>query len=328
MTVTKKHFTIMSENRTLVFGNDGNGYQNGFDPNFLIGAMMGGGGFGGFGGGANWLLPFLLFALWGNNGWGGGFGGYGGGFGTANGFDFLSNQLNNNAGRELIMQAIQGNANAISQLASALNCTAGELRTALNSISGKICELGNQVGMSTLQVIQAINSGNTALQSQLAQCCCSIEKGILESNYLTERGFCNTNQILAKGFSDIGYADAQQTCELKQTANANTQAIIAKLDAIEDSRKDRELAEKDRVIATLTARSERQAELQPIYTALQEIQCNQPPVKKISCPDQYVQLNTGVNATYGLIPTCGYGLGYGLGWGWNGNFCNGFNNAF
>lgn len=322
----------MGESRTYVFGQDGNNGQNGFDPNLLIGAMMGGGGFGGFGGGANWIWPFLLFALWGNGGWGNGFG-FGGNRGVGgcgcNGFGggigFLSDQLNNDAGRELIMQAIQGNTNAINSLASTLNCSVGDLRNALNSISTQICNLGNQVGMSTMQVIQAINAGDTALQSKLADCCCQTQKAILESNYLTERGFCNTNQILAKGFSDLGYADAQQTCELKQTANANTAAIIAKLDAIEDSRKDRELAEKDRMIASLTARSERQAELQPIYKALSDIQCNQPPVKKICCPEQYVQLNSGINATYGLIPTgycgCGYGFPYG-------NFVNGFNSAF
>lgn len=318
----------MSDTKTYVFGQDGN--QNGFGNDFLTGALLGGGGFGGFGGGANWLLPWLLFALWGNNGWGG-FGGFGGnrGNGCCGGFNggigFLSDQLNNDAGRELIMQAIQGNTNAINQLSSTLNCSIGDLRNALNSISTQICNLGNQVGMSTMQVIQAINAGDTALQSKLADCCCQTQKAILESNYLTERGFCSTNQILAKGFSDLGYADAQQTSELKQTANANTAAIIAKLDAIEDSRKDRELAEKDRMIASLTARSERQAELQPIYNALNEIQCNQPPVKKISCPDQYVPINNGINATYGLIPTGYCGCGYGFPFG---NFVNGFNNAF
>ena len=183
--------------------------------------------------------------------------------------------------------------------------------------------------MSFQQVINSILTSQNAISAQLAECCCKTQNAILESNYLTERGFCNTNQILTKGFSDIGYAFRDQTCNLEKAGSANTAAIIAKLDAIEDSRKDRELAEKDRVIATLTARSERQAELQPIYSALQEIQCNQPPVKKISCPEQYVQLNSGINATYGLIPTCGYGFGYGLGYGYPyGNFCNGFNNAF
>lgn len=316
----------MSETKTFVFGNDGNnGYQNGFDPNLLFGAMLGNGGFGGFGnGGGSWLLALLVFALWGRNGFG--FGGNWGGLGNESGFGFLSNQLNNDAGRELIMQAIQGNANAINQLSSTLNCNVGELRTAINAVNSQICSLGNQVGMSSMQIVNAINAGNADLARQLCDCCCGVKSAILESNYLTERGFCNTNQILAKGFSDLGYADAQQTCELKQTANANTAAIIAKLDAIEDSRKDRELAEKDRTIATLTARSERQAELQPIYTALQEIQCNQPAVKKISCPEQYVPVNNSINATYGLIPTyCGYPFGVNP---FGGNFCNGFNNAF
>ena len=311
----------MSENKTFVF--DGAGNQGAFGNDFLTGALLGGGGgFGGFGG-ANWLLPFLLFALWGGNGWGNGFG-WGNGnrvngcCGNAAGFGFISDQLNNDAGRELIMQAIQGNTTAISQLASTLNCNVGELRTALNSISTQLCNVGNQIGMSTMQIIQAVNSGDNAILSKLCDCCCDLKSAILESNYLTERGFCNTNQILTRGFSDIGYSFRDQTCELEKSGNANTQAIIAKLDAIEDSRKDRELAEKDRVIATLTARSERQAELQPIYNALQEIQCNQPPVKKIACPEQYVPVNASVNATYGLIPTnpCGYNV-FG-GWGWNG----------
>ena len=299
----------MSENRTWVFGNDGNGYQNGFDPNFLIGAMMGGGGFGGWGGGNMWL-PFLLFALWGNNGWGNGFGG---GFGNANGFDFISNQLNNTAGRDLIMQAIQGNNTAIDQLASALNCTAGELRNALSSINTQICNLGNQVGMSTLQIIQAINSGNSDLQRQLADCCCKTQSAILESNYLTERGFCNTNQTLAKGFSDIGYAFRDQTCNLEKAGSANTASIIAKLDAIEDSRKDRELAEKDRMIATLTARSERQAELQPIYNALNDLQCKQPPtfpMPYIPASGSYIPVNYSVPVHFGQnYSGCGYNYG-------------------
>ncbi len=317
----------MSETKTFVFGNDGNnGYQNGFDPNLLFGAMLGNGGFGGFGGGGgSWLLALLIFALWGRNGFGG-FGGNGSGFGNDTGFGFLSNQLNNDAGRELIMQAIQGNANAISQLATTLNCNVGELRTAINSVNTQLCNLGNQIGMTSMQVINAINSGNAELARQLCECCCGIKSAIAESNLLTERGFCNVNQVLSRGFSDIGYAFRDQTCELEKANSANTQAIIAKLDAIEDSRKDRELAEKDRMIATLTARSERQAELQPIYTALQEIQCNQPAVKKISCPEQYVPINNGINATYGLIPTyCGYPFGANP---FGANFCNGFNNAF
>lgn len=313
----------MSESKTIVFGDGASGSNNllasilpalqnkGVDTGYLLGMLNNGNNGGLFGGrGFEDIIALIIVAaIFGNGNFG--FGNNGNG--------------NNNAERELIASMIQRNGVDISQLASTLNCSVGRIDDAIGNVATQICNLTGQVGMNSMQIINAIQAGNTALTSQICNCCCDLKQAIAESNYLTERGFCNTNQILSRGFSDLGYAFANQTCDLKQSASANTASIIAKLDAIEDSRKDRELAEKDRMIATLTARSERQAELQPIYNALNDIQCNQVPVKKIACPEQYVPLNTSVNATYGLIPTnyCGfYGFPYG------GNFCNGFNNAF
>lgn len=306
----------MSDSKTYVFGGEGTNnsllasilpaLQNrGIDSSYLMGLMSGnnnGGFFGNNGGFQDIIALIVIAAIFGNGNFG--FGGWG------------NNGNNNSTEREMIMSAIQRNGVDLSQLASSLNCSVGRLDDAIGQVSTQLCNFAGQNGLSFQQVINSIQSGNAALASQIASCCCDIRTAIADSNYLTERGFCNTNQTLAKGFSDIGYAFRDQTCNLEKAGSANTAAIIAKLDAIEDSRKDRELAEKDRVIATLTARSERQAELQPIYSALQEIQCNQPPVKKIACPEQYVPLNTSVNATYGLIPTCGYNT-FG-GWGWNG----------
>ena len=306
----------MSDSKTYIFGEQGNSslnavlpflQQKGIDPAYIMG-LMGNGNNGGLFGGRGFediIALIIVAAIFGN----------GNGFGFGNG---------NNNQSDLLAHMIERNGTDLSQLAQSIGCSTGRLQDAIGAVSTQICNLAGQNGLSFQQVINSIVSGNAALASQLAECCCKTQTAIQESNYLTERGFCNTNQILSRGFSDLGYAFRDQTCDLKQSASANTASIIAKLDAIEDSRKDRELAEKDRVIATLTARSERQAELQPIYTALQEIQCNQPPVKKISCPEQYVQLNTGVNATYGLIPTYGCGCGYGYPFG----FVNGFNNAF
>ena len=296
----------MSDSKTYIFGEQGNGslnavlpflQQKGIDPAYIMG-LMGNGNNGGLFGGRGFediIALIIVAAIFGNN------------------------------QSDLLAHMIERNGTDLSQLAQSIGCSTGRLQDAIGAVSTQICNLAGQQGLSFQQVINSIVSGNAALASQLAECCCKTQTAIQESNYLTERGFCNTNQILAKGFSDLGYAFANQTCDLKQNANANTASIIAKLDAIEDSRKDRELAEKDRVIATLTARSERQAELQPIYSALQEIQCNQPPVKKIACPESYVPVNNSINATYGLIPTyCGYGYGFPFG----GNFCGGFNNAF
>ena len=306
----------MSDSKTYVFGEQGNSslnavlpflQQKGIDPAYIMG-LMGNNNNGGLFGGRGFediIALIIVAAIFGN----------GNGFGFGNG---------NNNQSDLLAHMIERNGTDLSQLAQSIGCSTGRLQDAIGAVSTQICNLAGQQGLSFQQVINSIVSGNAALATQLAECCCRTQTAIQESNYLTERGFCNTNQILSRGFSDLGYAFRDQTCDLKQTANANTASIIAKLDAIEDSRKDRELAEKDRVIATLTARSERQAELQPIYTALQEIQCNQPPVKKIACPESYVPVNNSINATYGLIPTYGCGCGYGYPFG----FVNGFNNAF
>ena len=320
----------MSETKVYQFGEQGTTANNnllasilpalqnrGIDSSYLMGLMSGnnnGGFFGNNGGFQDIIALIVIAAIFGNGNFG--FGGWGNNGANAN-------MVASTAEREMLLSAIQRNGVDLSQLASSLNCSVGKLDNAIGQVASQICSLTGQVGMSSQQIINSIQAGNATLASQLASCCCDVRQAISESNYLTERGFCNTNQTLAKGFSDIGYAFRDQTCNLEKAGSANTAAIIAKLDAIEDSRKDRELAEKDRVIATLTARSERQAELQPIYSVLQEIQCNQPPVKKIACPEQYVPLNTSVNATYGLIPTCGYNT-FG-GWGWsgynNGNCC-------
>ena len=192
--------------------------------------------------------------------------------------------------------------------------------------------LGNQVGMSTLQVVNAINSGDAALARQLCDCCCDIKSAIAESNYLTERGFCNTNQVLARGFSDIGYATQQQTCSLeKSIANSTAQILEGQRAAEMREMQDKidSLREKNAQQAVILNNAQQTSQfaamLAPIQADLAELKCNQLPVKKIACPEQYIPLNTGVNATYGLIPT-GYGCGCGFGFGGFG-FPNGWNSG-
>lgn len=107
----------MAEEKTYVFGEGAgnNGIlsllgpmlsQRGVDPNVLL-AMQGRNNDGfGEGGWFIWVI-FLFFLM----GWGGN------GFGN-NGAGGLGNQLNNDYGREMLLQAINGNGNAISQLAT------------------------------------------------------------------------------------------------------------------------------------------------------------------------------------------------------------------
>lgn len=150
--------------KTYVFGQDSSFgmlgmlapllQQRGIDPSVLA-CMKNNNGFG-EGGWFMWII-FLFFLMgWGGNGWNNR---------NGNQSDWLASQLNNDYGRDVLLQAVNGNGNAISQLATTLNCDINSVQAALNNIS-------NAVGMNGQQIINSIQMGNNQLASQLAQCCC------------------------------------------------------------------------------------------------------------------------------------------------------------
>ena len=285
--------------------------SKGIDPAYLMGIMNNGGGFGGFGGrGLDDIITLIVVAAI---------------FGNGN-FGFGNN--GNNANSQLLTSLLERNGVDIASLASAVNCSSDRIRDAIGQVSTQICSLGNQLGQSTNQIITSLMQGNNALASQLCDCCCKTQTAIQESNYLTERGFCNTNQILSQGFSSVAYETQRQTCDIEKAISNSTSQILEgqraaemremqdKIDALREKN-----AQQAVILNNAQQTSQFAAMLAPIQADLAELKCNQIPVKKIACPDQYVQLNTGVNATYGLIPTyCGYGFGAGYGFGgWGGN---------
>lgn len=137
--------------------------NKGLDPNMVAALMSNKNNQDAWGGaGCWWIWIILLFFLWGGNGFGNGFG---------NGANGIPAQLNNEAGRELLMNAIQGNGTAINQLASSLNCSTQQLQNAICQIQGQIQQVGNQVGLSSQQIINSIQSNSAAIGSQLASCC-------------------------------------------------------------------------------------------------------------------------------------------------------------
>lgn len=168
----------MSDEKTYIFP-DGAGSTNGMDPAALM-AMMNNGGFGN----GSWIWVIFLFFLY---GWGGN-----GMFGRGNGID-------SGLGTDLVMQAVNGNRSAISDLAGRLNCDINSINTAINAVQSSVQNVGSQVGMSGLQVINAIQSGNQTLASQLAQCCCENKLLVTQSNYENQISTLNqTNQLGSK----------------------------------------------------------------------------------------------------------------------------------
>lgn len=196
-----KTLFIMSDSKVFMFPDGGN--TSSIDPNLLM-ALNNNGGFGGNG---NWLWIFFLFFLWplmrGNNAF-------------ATGDAALSNTINNDQGRALLMQAIQGNGNAISQLATTLNCDSDSIRSAINSVMSSVQSVGNQVGLSSTQVINAIQAGNASLGQQLAQCCCNVREAITNQGYENRIATLEQTNILGSKI-DAGDAAIAQAIQAQTT---------------------------------------------------------------------------------------------------------------
>lgn len=199
---------------------------------------------GGFSNGMNWLWPMFLFMMfpWLFGGGYGGFGGFGG-FGGANmlGTGFLSNQLNNDAGRDLLLQAINGRADSLNQLAGILNTSVSQVQNGVNAIQSAIQNVGAQVGMSGQQVINSIQAGNASLSQQLCNCCCENRLAIAnQTNAIQSQMAANhADSILLASQNhaadqlqnaQIEAADqlavCQQTNTLTNQADRNTNSIL------------------------------------------------------------------------------------------------------
>jgi phage-related tail protein len=257
----------MSDSKVFMLPENGYGNNNGF--------------LGGWGGG---ILGFLLGLFFGNNGmFGNGFGG-GNGAGTA----YLGNMISNDNGRDLLMQAITNNGEmsraAISQLATTLNQDFNQVNSAVQAINSSLCNIANQQGLTSLQVINAIQSGNTALGNQLCQCCCEMRQQMAQNAAADQLAIC------------------QQTNTLQNGANANTQAILSKIDAVEDSRKDREITALTAKVAQLESQNFTTAALQqavaPILGQLSALNQDVEAIKR--CQPATITLPNNV---YTAVPT-------------------------
>lgn len=300
------------ESKTYVFGNEGNGQggmmsllapllqQRGLDPNLLLAMNKNGNGFG-EGGWFMWVI-FLFFLMgWGGNGWGGFGNGRGGG---------IANEINNDYGRSLLMDAIGGNRNALSNLATQLNCTEGQIQAAISALTSQVQSVGNQVGMSGMQTINALQQGNMQIAQQLASCCCEQRLATCQQTNTLQGAINNVATGQERGFSSVAFETQRQTCDLQKSIADATAEIKAGQTAAEF----RELQNKiDRLreenstfkSSAMTSQIVGQA-VAPINSVLaglqkevNEIKCAQP--NTVTVPYQpFVTVPNCVAAQYGL----------------------------
>lgn len=329
--------------RTFVFGGDGGNGGSKLDITALLPGMLGGGrgldpnllavmgNRNGFGGQDGWWSIIWLVVIASIFGWNNGFGGFGGIGGGRGGFNGLPAALSGDAGRELLMQAIQGNGDAIRQLASSFNCSNQQVQTALCSVQNAITQVGNQVGLSSNQIINAMQSGNQSILTQLADCCCKTQNAITTMGYENQLAMCNQTNTLVNTAN-------QNTLSLRDGATANTNAILAKLDAMQNQ------ALQDKIAALTAEKATLQSEISqrnqnatilnavgqqiaPLAAGIQALQgevdgikCKLPNTVPVQWPNIVgVNLDTYRAAAYGAAAG-NYASYGGCGCGYNGGF--------
>ena len=236
----------MSETKTTYIMPD----QSGAGSNDLatMALLNNGGGFG-FGNGM-WNNPFMYFIWlymmrWMNNGE------FGGNVeaSTQRQIQTLQESLSDNHTTDLLMAAIQGNGTALQEAVTRIGCDFNALNSAVQSVSNSIGALGSQLGFSSERIINAVNQGDAGVIQALNNCCCETQKSLLTQSYenkiaigdATARLKDTVNFVglqVEKGFSDSNYATQAQTSALqgiiRDTGTVNTNAIIAKLDAMQN----------------------------------------------------------------------------------------------
>lgn len=204
--------------------------DNGFAMGYALGQDSGGGarndGFGGNFGEGLWAV-IILAILFGRGGFGG-LGGFGGGFGGESGGSCCCNRgcatqadlaagFNNSAVLGNLNDLKLGQAGIQQTLCQGFNGVNTTVLQGFNGVDNAICTLGYQN-----------QAGFNALSSQLASCCCDIERGIDGVNYNMATQLCalgNTVQTSTRDIID------NQNCNTRAILDFLTQDKIATLQA-------------------------------------------------------------------------------------------------
>ena len=216
----------MGENGVFVFPDAATGHAaSSIDPNLLL-ALQNNGGFGG-GNGAWWWIMFM-WMMWDRNGRNGNFN------------EYLAS-VNGNEGRQYLADIMNGRFDNLNTLAQLLNTSVEGIKTGVFGLQNAITEVSGQIGMSGLQTINAIQSGNTSILSKLCECCCENRLAIcqqtnalqstLAANHAddilqAEKNAAGLQLQLAQLDGADKLAICQQTNTLQNQAERDTNAIL------------------------------------------------------------------------------------------------------
>ena len=303
----------MPDNQNNGWGNipavlalNGNGWNNGYGNGFFGGSGFGAGILGG-------LLGGLIWGGLGNGfGWGGGFGGGNGAAAASLGAQATAN---NNA--ETILRAIDGTDSDVRLLATTLNTDVNTVKTNLATIQNGLTQISGQTGLSAQQIINAIQSGDAALASQLCQCCCEMRQLTVEQGYQNQLRTVEQTNTLGSAISASSQRNVDAIADLKTTmvkefCDLKERDMQEKINALTANnnllRSQIDNAAQTAQIAGLIA---------PVAKEVDDIKCRMPATTPVVYP-QISAVNTtpNIGGFYGGFNGYGYGPGWGNGSYW------------
>lgn len=181
-------------------------------------------GMNGFGG--DWIWILVVFALlfgWGNNGWGGNGNDGFGGVPYAVGSTYTDAAIQRGFDNQTVVSKLDGISNGLCDGFYAVNTS---ILNAQSGIQNSLCQGFNGVNTNIMQgnfgLQQAINNatvanmqGQNALQAQISDCCCGVQRAIDGVNYNMATNTCAiTNQM------------NNNTRDIIESQNAGTRAIL------------------------------------------------------------------------------------------------------
>lgn len=289
---------------------------------------------GGFGlGGLNSITDLFGLAIVAQMfGFGNNWNGMGGGNGMAG---FISNQINNDSGRALLMNAItsQGEASraATQNLATMIGQDFNLVNGAISSIQSGISSLALQQAVSVPQLMNSILSGDQSILNKLGECCCENRLAICQQTNALQSDIAGVRTAIEAKSAADQLAMCQQTYTLSDTMNKGILALDNKIDALESNRKDREITALTAKVAQLESQNFTTgvvgSAVAPINAALaslakevDDIKCKQPSTVSVQYPNlaavnmtPYVSggyYQGGFNGIYGGVPGFGGGFSF------------------
>lgn len=123
----------------------------------------------------------------------------------------LSQQIQDNQNTNTLQGMIGGNHDFLHGMQNAMNMGFAGTNAAINQAS-----MTNMLGQKDAQ-------------AQMASCCCDLKSNLLSQTNQLQSQIAQLANGVQTGFAQVGFLTQQQTNELNNNANANTQRIIDKM---------------------------------------------------------------------------------------------------